>query len=104
MNFADMSIFALDWNGKAGGGYLSLTSGLGIREPAEHIVELLKLIIHECSIKEENVEEFLKKISIAGHSLGSHIAGWVGHLIYKLYRYLIGIIFGKYNFNVMFLL
>lgn len=96
MNFGDVSVIAVDWSGLAGGGYVSLTSFGGIKDPAEYIVELLKLIITACEIPVEGIEEFFKKISIAGHSLGSHIAGWAGHLVYKAYKYLIGSIFGKY--------
>lgn len=100
MNFGDVSVIAVDWSGLAGCGYVSLTSALGIKEPAGYIVELVKLIMQACGIAGKSVEKFFEKITIAGHSLGAHIAGWVGYLLRHLFHYLIGLALGKYNSKV----
>lgn len=94
MNFGNKSIFFVDWS-LLTFEYFYLASQVAVGTIAKAMVTVLELIMAACKIVDsEEVNKFLKNVQIAGQSLGSHIAGRVGRIIFKKFNFRIGVIFG----------
>lgn len=96
MNFGHVSIIVVNYSDIADGEYFFTSSQLGVSYVGDAVTRLLQLIMVECGVNlPVEQQSFLANISIAGHSLGAHIAGYVGFNMNRIYGYLIGIIYGN---------
>lgn len=96
MNFGDVSVFIVDWSKIANKEYHMRTSRYGSEEVARNVADFILCIIQDVLNITDPEEQriFSAKIRLAGHSLGAHISGWIGHFILSAINTLIGIIFG----------
>lgn len=94
MNFGDKSILVVDWS-MLTSEYFLLTTQLVIRIVSKAVMLVLELIMEARKVTPADAGDFFKMIQAAGHSMGCHMAGRLGYIIYKKFKGKLDAIFGN---------